>query len=176
MRARSRSYGESSTRTRSPGRMRIRKRRIFPATWPRTTRSMLSSFTRNIAFGRASTTSPSSSTFSSFGIYGCRKSSGYPGPSTKSDPSWRTVARTDRQPQERGHEANPASDRCPQGVAAAAQDASLPDADARAGRRLDAARQVQGPGDSVLGVGGPDLHDVLERPDNVLRPDQFRHR
>src|SRR5947209_8704263 len=29
---------------------------------------MLSSFTRNIAFGSASTTSPSSSTFSSFGI------------------------------------------------------------------------------------------------------------
>jgi hypothetical protein len=30
----------------------------------------LSSFTRNIALGRASTTSPSSSTFSSFGIGG----------------------------------------------------------------------------------------------------------
>src|ERR1700761_6623321 len=48
--------------------MRIRKRRILPATWPSTTRSMLSSLTRNIAFGRASTTSPSSSTLSSFGI------------------------------------------------------------------------------------------------------------
>src|ERR1700727_1302126 len=68
MRARSRSYGDSSTRTRSPGRILIRKRRILPATWPSTTRSMLSSLTRNIAFGRASTTSPSSSTFSSFGI------------------------------------------------------------------------------------------------------------
>ena len=45
-----------------------RKRRIFPATWPRTVRSMLSSFTRNIALGRASTTSPSSSTFSSLGM------------------------------------------------------------------------------------------------------------
>src|SRR5215218_1659739 len=66
MRARSRSYGDSSQRTRSPGRMRMRKRRILPATWPRTTWS-LSSLTRNIAFGRASITSPSSSTFSSFG-------------------------------------------------------------------------------------------------------------
>src|SRR5215212_10599937 len=66
MRARSRSYGDSSQRTRSPGRMRMRKRRILPATWPRTTWS-LSSLTRNIAFGRASITSPSSSTFSSLG-------------------------------------------------------------------------------------------------------------
>src|SRR6478736_4748615 len=64
MRARSRSYGDNSTRTRSPGRMRMRWRRILPATWPRTMWS-LSSFTRNIAFGRASTTSPSNSTFSS---------------------------------------------------------------------------------------------------------------
>ena len=40
----------------------MRKRRILPATWPRTTWS-LSSFTRNIAFGRASMTSPSNSTF-----------------------------------------------------------------------------------------------------------------
>src|ERR1700733_14774873 len=48
--------------------MRIRNRRILPATWPSTTRSMLSSFTRNIALGKASTTSPSNSTFSSFGI------------------------------------------------------------------------------------------------------------
>src|SRR3954471_7579869 len=66
MRARSRSYGDSSTRTRSPGRMRILNRRIFPATCPRTMWS-LSSFTRNMAFGRASTTSPSNSTFSSLG-------------------------------------------------------------------------------------------------------------
>src|SRR3954468_3735543 len=65
MRARLRSYGETSTRTRSPGRIRMRKRRIFPATWPRTSWP-LSSFTRNMAFGRASTTSPSNSTFSSF--------------------------------------------------------------------------------------------------------------
>src|SRR4051794_20286173 len=64
MRARLRSYGETSTRTRSPGRMRIRKRRIFPATWPSTSWP-LSSCTRNMAFGRASTTSPSNSTFSS---------------------------------------------------------------------------------------------------------------
>src|SRR3954449_1089351 len=65
MRARSRSYGLSSTRTRSPGRMRMRKRRILPATCPSTSWP-LSSFTRNIAFGSASTTSPSNSTFSSF--------------------------------------------------------------------------------------------------------------
>src|SRR4051794_19560478 len=66
MRARLRSYGETSTRTRSPGRMRMRKRRILPAQWPSTSWP-LSSCTRNIAFGSASTTSPSNSTFSSFG-------------------------------------------------------------------------------------------------------------
>src|SRR6476620_9932048 len=65
MRARLRSYGETSTRTRSPGRMRMRKRRILPATCPSTSWP-LSSCTRNIAFGSASTTSPSNSTFSSF--------------------------------------------------------------------------------------------------------------
>src|SRR5919106_5121300 len=65
IRARFRSYGETSTRTRSPGRIRIRKRRILPATWPRTS-CPLSSCTRNMAFGSASTTSPSNSTFSSF--------------------------------------------------------------------------------------------------------------
>src|ERR687897_1565199 len=64
MRARLRSYGDTSTRTRSPGRMRILKRRILPATWPRTSWP-LSSCTRNIAFGSASMTSPSNSTFSS---------------------------------------------------------------------------------------------------------------
>src|SRR5918992_2351227 len=65
MRARFRSYGDTSTRTRSPGRIRIRKRRILPATWPSTS-CPLSSCTRNMAFGSASTTSPSNSTFSSF--------------------------------------------------------------------------------------------------------------
>src|SRR5688500_4523584 len=45
--------------------MRIRKRRILPATWPSTS-CPLSSCTRNMAFGSASTTSPSNSTFSSF--------------------------------------------------------------------------------------------------------------
>src|SRR5690242_11265435 len=67
MRARLRSYGLSSTRTRSPGRIRIRKRRILPATWPSTSWP-LSSCTLNIAFGSASTTSPSNSTLSSLGI------------------------------------------------------------------------------------------------------------
>src|SRR4051812_30179489 len=65
IRARLRSYGETSTRTRSPGRMRMRKRRIFPATCPSTSWP-LSSCTRNIALGSASTTSPSNSTLSSF--------------------------------------------------------------------------------------------------------------
>src|SRR5947199_273390 len=45
--------------------MRMRKRRILPATCPRTVWP-LSSWTRNMAFGSASTTSPSNSTFSSF--------------------------------------------------------------------------------------------------------------
>src|ERR1700754_3500474 len=45
--------------------MRIRNRRILPATWPSTSWP-LSSCTRNIAFGSASTTSPSNSTLSSF--------------------------------------------------------------------------------------------------------------
>src|SRR4051812_41100376 len=47
--------------------MRMRKRRILPATWPSTSWP-LSSCTRNIAFGSASSTSPSNSTFSSLGI------------------------------------------------------------------------------------------------------------
>src|SRR5204863_2915265 len=45
--------------------MRMRKRRILPATCPRTVWP-LSSWTRNMALGSASTTSPSNSTFSSF--------------------------------------------------------------------------------------------------------------
>src|SRR5947209_7703185 len=49
--------------------MRIRKRRILPATWPSTVWP-LSSWTRNMAFGSASTTSPSNSTFSSLGTSG----------------------------------------------------------------------------------------------------------
>src|SRR3954465_5403413 len=53
--------------------MRMRKRRILPATCPSTSWS-LSSFTRNIALGRASTTSPSNSTFSSFAMHGERSS------------------------------------------------------------------------------------------------------
>src|SRR4051794_17277284 len=45
----------------------MRKRRILPATWP-STRWPLSSLTRNIAFGSASTTSPSNSTLSSLAM------------------------------------------------------------------------------------------------------------
>src|SRR3712207_6290207 len=59
------SGGEPSPRTGSRGGMRTRNRRILPATWPRTSWP-LSSCTRNMAFGSASTTSPSNSTFSSF--------------------------------------------------------------------------------------------------------------
>src|SRR4051812_11201326 len=62
-----RSYGESSTRTRSPGSTRMRKRRILPARCPSTS-CPLSSLTRNIRLGRASVISPSNSTFSSTAI------------------------------------------------------------------------------------------------------------
>src|SRR3954453_16092688 len=84
MRARSRSYGESSTRTRSPGRIRIRKRRILPATCPSTVWP-LSSWTRNMAFGSASTTSPSNSTLSSLAMRGApyRQRPGPPGPNVR---------------------------------------------------------------------------------------------
>src|SRR3954454_15167709 len=68
MRPRVRSYGESSTRTRSPGSTRMRNRRILPARCPRTS-CPLSSLTRNIRFGRASVISPSNSTFSSTAIW-----------------------------------------------------------------------------------------------------------
>src|SRR3712207_2648973 len=59
------SGGEPSPRTGSRGGMRTRNRRILPATWPSTS-CPLSSCTRNMALGSASTTSPSNSTFSSF--------------------------------------------------------------------------------------------------------------
>src|SRR5205085_9824470 len=48
-----RSYGESSTFTRSPGRMRMKCLRIFPDTTPRISRSELSSLSLNIALGNA---------------------------------------------------------------------------------------------------------------------------
>src|SRR3954462_12405882 len=75
MRPRSRSYGDSSILTRSPGRMRTSWRRIFPEMCPSTSWS-LSSFTRNIVFGRASMTSPSISIFSSLLKTGCKRSKG----------------------------------------------------------------------------------------------------
>src|SRR5262249_20630716 len=64
MRPRFRSYAESSTLILSPGRMRMRWRRIFPAVYP----SVSWPFSRAIRympFRNASTTSPSSSIFSS---------------------------------------------------------------------------------------------------------------
>src|SRR3954467_13039052 len=67
MRPRLRSYGETSTRTLSPGRTRMRNRRILPARWARSSWSF-SSLTRNSRFGRASVTSPSISSFCSTAI------------------------------------------------------------------------------------------------------------
>src|SRR4051794_2945101 len=65
MRPRVRSYGESSTRTLSPGRMRMKCLRILPEMWARTW-CLFSSCTRNIALGRFSTTVASTSIASSF--------------------------------------------------------------------------------------------------------------
>src|SRR5438552_2945864 len=67
IRPRVRSYGDSSTFTRSPARMRMKFMRILPLTCA-STRCPLSSSTRNIAFGSGSTTVPSTSIASSFGI------------------------------------------------------------------------------------------------------------
>src|SRR5712691_3896635 len=67
MRPRVRSYGDSSTFTRSPGRMRMKFIRILPLTWA-STRWPFSNSTRNIAFGSGSTTVPSTSIASSLVI------------------------------------------------------------------------------------------------------------
>src|SRR5918998_4267180 len=64
IRARLRSYGETSTRTRSPGLTRMRARRMRPAMWA-STECPLSSTTRNIRLGRDSSTTPSRASFSS---------------------------------------------------------------------------------------------------------------
>src|SRR5688572_19874720 len=64
MRPRERSYGDSSTFTRSPGRIRMKFIRILPLTCA-STRCPFSSSTRNIAFGNGSTTVPSTSIASS---------------------------------------------------------------------------------------------------------------
>src|SRR3954470_23130427 len=66
MRPRERSYGDSSTFTLSPGRMRMKCIRIFPEMCARTL-CPLSSCTRNIALGKGSITVPSTSIASSFG-------------------------------------------------------------------------------------------------------------
>src|SRR3954471_13380164 len=67
MRPRLRSYGETSTRTLSPGSTRMRNRRILPARCASNWWSF-SSVTRNSRFGRASVTSPSISSFCSTAI------------------------------------------------------------------------------------------------------------
>src|SRR6476661_2922698 len=65
MRPRVRSYGESSTLTRSPCRTRIRNRRILPQSVAITS-CPFSSATRNVVLGRTSLIVPSSSSASSF--------------------------------------------------------------------------------------------------------------
>src|SRR5439155_14954893 len=67
IRPRVRSYGDSSTFTRSPGRMRMKFMRIFPLTCA-STLCPFSSSTRNIALGSGSTTVPSTSIASSLGV------------------------------------------------------------------------------------------------------------
>src|SRR5512143_2132526 len=65
IRPRVRSYGESSTRTRSPGRIRMKFIRSFPLMCART-RWPFSSSTANIVFGSGSMTVPSTSIASFF--------------------------------------------------------------------------------------------------------------
>src|SRR5919106_6031483 len=65
MRPRLRSYGLSSTRTVSPGRMRMKFWRSFPEMWASTS-CPFSSRTLNMALGRGVTTSPSTSIASFF--------------------------------------------------------------------------------------------------------------
>src|SRR3989304_2868607 len=60
MRPRVRSYGESSTRTRSPGRIRMKFIRSLPEMWANT-RWPFSSSTANMVFGSGSRTVPSTS-------------------------------------------------------------------------------------------------------------------
>src|SRR5262252_5932990 len=67
MRPRVRSYGESSTATLSPARMRMKFLRILPETCARTW-CLFSSSTRNIAFGSGSITVAITSMASSFGL------------------------------------------------------------------------------------------------------------
>src|SRR5262245_34893471 len=67
IRPRVRSYGDSSTLTLSPGRIRMKFIRILPDTWA-STLWPLSSSTRNIALGSGSTTVPSTSIASSLVI------------------------------------------------------------------------------------------------------------
>src|SRR5262249_41953405 len=67
IRPRVRSYGDSSTRTLSPGRMRMKFLRILPEMWARTW-CLFSSSTLNIALGSGSTTVAMTSMASSLGI------------------------------------------------------------------------------------------------------------
>src|SRR5262249_565122 len=86
IRPRVRSYGDSSTFTRSPGRMRVKFMRILPLTCA-STRCPFSSSTRNIAFGSGSTTVPSTSIASSLAIVIAASAWGAT-PSRSSAPSW----------------------------------------------------------------------------------------
>src|SRR5688500_13116860 len=68
IRPRVRSYGDTSTFTRSPVSTRMRKRRILPAIVA-STECPLSSATRNMALGRTSEITPSISTMSCFATF-----------------------------------------------------------------------------------------------------------
>src|ERR1035437_8062896 len=65
IRPRVRSYGDNSTRTRSPGRIRMKFIRSFPLIWART-RWPFSSSTANIVFGSGSGTGAPASSVSFF--------------------------------------------------------------------------------------------------------------
>src|SRR6202142_1157145 len=72
IRPRGRAYGDNSTRTRSPGRIRMKFIRSLPLMWART-RWPFSSSTANIVFGSGSITVPSTS-IASFLATGVRSS------------------------------------------------------------------------------------------------------
>src|SRR5205085_4449435 len=141
---------------------------------------MLSSFTRNIAFGRASTTSPSSSTFSSLGIsnrfertrVGVVQGAGVTvtavailrrlarSSRAASEPVRRPVADAHLSAEERVHQADPACHGNQARIAATAQDAALPDADPEGGWRTPRPGPLSRPRDPAVRVGGPDLHHL----------------
>src|ERR1041384_3713709 len=79
MRPRFKSYGDSSTKTRSPGRILMKCLRILPEIWASTWCWLSSSSTRNIAFGSVSRTLAITSIASSFAIPYVRHKSPFAG-------------------------------------------------------------------------------------------------